>query len=345
MQTPAGAITMTSRPRRRSGWTRRGRTGRVTIVDAAGRPITDETALARVDALRIPPAWRDVWISPSSGARLQATGVDAAGRTQYLYHPRYREARERAKFERLVRFGEHLSTLREAVAEDVELEPLSREWTTGIALTLVNRAWFRPGSEGSARRMRTYGITTLSKRHVVISGHRVAFRFHGKHRVLQQVTLVDASLAAAIRTLLELPGGSRLFRYQGPSGVARLSASQLNAYVRGTMGEEFSVKDFRTWGGTLTAAVALAEHGPPASETEAKRAIAAACRRVGLELGNTPAVARASYISPVVVELFREGRTLESFRPRRDRILSARNRALLPEEAALLRLLRAGGDR
>jgi DNA topoisomerase-1 len=326
---------------RRGGWRRLGRSPRFRYVDARGRRIDDEAALERIASLVIPPAWRDVWISPRTSARLQATGVDRAGRRQYLYHPAYRAAQEQAKFDRLVRFGERLPALREQLADHVDLGPYEREWAFAVAVTLINRAWFRLGSERYARAARTYGVTTLRKRHVEVRGQRVTFRFHGKNRALVRTTLVDEELADAIRALMKLDGGARLLRFERDGEVRNVTAPALNDYLQEQLGDDFTAKDFRTWGGTLTAAVALAEHGPPSSEGEAKRVIAAVMRRVAAELGNTPAVARSSYVAPAVIEQYRQGRTLEHFRDRRLRVVSARTKGHDPEEAALLSLLRS----
>ena len=325
---------------RRGGWRRVGSRRRFRYLDARGREIEDEAKLARIASLAIPPAWRDVWISPNPSAKLQAAGVDAAGRTQYRYHPDFRAAQEQAKFDRLVRFGELLPDLRRTTAAHFQQEELEREWTCAVAVRVINLAWFRVGSERSARQARTYGVTTLRKNHVAVRGSRVSFRFQAKGRVSVRTTLVDDELGAAFRTLAGLPG-SRLLRYRRESVLANLTAPQLNDYLGLHLGSGFTAKDFRTWGGTLTAAIALAEHGPPASATEGRRVVAAVMRTVAERLGNTPAVARASYVSPAVVEQFLDGRTLEHFRPRRLRVVGARDVGLDVEEAALLSLLRS----
>ncbi|HEX3289809.1 MAG TPA: hypothetical protein VHR46_00345 [Gaiella sp.] len=326
---------------RRGGWRRLGRRKPFRYVDRRGRRITDERQLERIERLVIPPAWRDVWISPSAGARLQATGIDAAGRTQYLYHPDFRAAQEQAKFDRLVRFGELLPALRERVAADLETGPYARDWACAVGVTLVNRGWFRVGSERAARTTRTYGITTLTKRHVDVRGGRVTFRFRAKHRVLVRTTLVDDELAAAVTALLRLDGGGRLLRFERDGERANVTPALLNGYIAEHLGAGFTAKDFRTWGGTLAAAVALAEHGPPDTAAEERRILARVMRQVGDELGNTPAVARSSYVSPAVVEQWRDGRTLEHFRPRGLRVLSGRDPLLGEEEAALVSLLRS----
>jgi DNA topoisomerase-1 len=326
---------------RKGGWRRAGSRGRFRYYDPRGNRITDEEKLARIESLVIPPAWKEVWISPRPGAKLQATGVDSAGRRQYLYHPAYRARQEQEKYDKLILFAERLPELRAVMAEHMDRELLDRERVCAIAIRLVNRAWFRVGSERSARESRTFGITTLTKRHVTVRGHRVAFQFRAKHRVLVRTALVDAEIAEAIKELKELPGGRRLFRYEWEDDLYNLTGKRLNDYVRVYLGEEFTSKDFRTWGGTLTAAIAFAERGVAETEADAKRAVAAVMRRVGEELGNTPAVARASYVSPAVIEQYLDGRTIEDFRPRHLRVVGARDMGLDLEEQALLSLLRS----
>jgi DNA topoisomerase-1 len=310
-------------------------------VDSRGNPITDPSKLARIEALVIPPAWREVWISPRAGAKLQATGVDAAGRRQYLYHPEYRARQEQAKYDRLIRFAERLPDLRAAMAEHMEGDALGRERISAVAIRLINLGWFRVGSERYAKESRTYGITTLTKRHVSVRGSRIAFHFRGKHKVWVRTAVVDAELAGVIKELRALPGGRRLFRYELEGELFNLTGARLNEYVDTYLGEEFTAKDFRTWGGTLLAAIAFAERGIPETETEAKRSVAAVMRTVGERLGNTPAVARASYVSPAVVDQYLDGRTIEDFRPRHLRVVGARDIGLDTEELALLSLLRS----
>ncbi|HET9509269.1 MAG TPA: hypothetical protein VFO81_15095, partial [Gaiellaceae bacterium] len=249
---------------------------------------------------------------------------------------------EQAKFDKLVRFAEKLPELRAAMAEHMERDRYDRDRVCAIAVRLINLGWFRVGSERYAKSSRTYGVTTLYRKHVSVRGKRVAFKFRAKHKVLVHTTLVDSELAQAIKDLLALPGGGRLFRYENGNGeIATLNGAVLNAYIREHLGDEFSAKDFRTWGGTLLAAVALAEHGPPGTEAEAKRTLAAVMRAVGEQLGNTPAVARSSYVSPAVVEQYLDGRTIDDFRPRHLRVVRARDIGLDPEEQAVTSLLRS----
>jgi DNA topoisomerase-1 len=331
--------------RKRRGWTRTGRKSAFRYVDAKGRQIRDEAALERIRQLAIPPAWKHVWISPSARAKLQATGYDRAGRKQYLYHADYRAAQEQAKYEALIRFAERLPDLRAVMAEHLDRNGLDRERVSAVALRLINLGWFRVGSERHARESRTYGITTLTKRHVEVRGHRISFAFRGKQQIQVRTTLVDDELAGAVRELLAVPGGARVFRYEWEGGVCNLTSTRLNDYVKEHMGEEFTAKDFRTWGGTLLAAVGLAEHavrhGFPETATDEKRSVTAVMRRVAQQLGNTPAVCRASYVSPAVIEQYLDRRTIEDFRPRHLRVVSARQLGLDPEEQALLSLLRS----
>jgi DNA topoisomerase I len=327
---------------RRGGWRRAGSRGRFRYLDARGNRITDPAKLERIESLVIPPAWRDVWISPRPGAPLQATGLDKAGRRQYLYHPEFRAQQEQAKYDKLIQFAERLPELRLAMGEHITHEPLDPDWVSAIAVRLLNLTWFRVGSERYARESNTYGVTTLTRRHVSVRGKRVSFRFRTKHGFKVRTALVDLEIAAAVRELLRVPGGRQLLRYECEGELRNLTGRRLNEYIQRHMGEEFTAKDFRTWGGTLEAAIAFAELGPPPDTAAAqKRAVAAVMRRVAERLGNTPAVTRASYVSPAVIEQYLDGRTIEDFRPRHLRIVGARDIGLDVEEQGLLSLLRS----
>lgn len=326
---------------RRGGWRRAGSKRRFRYLDGRGNQIADPAKIERIESLVIPPAWKDVWISPRAGAKLQATGVDKAGRRQYLYHPDFRAQQEAAKFDKLVRFAEALPELRMAMGEHMTHEPHDRERVCAVAVRLINMAWFRVGSDRYAKTSRTHGVTTLTRSHVSVRGTRVTFKFRAKHKVQVRTSIVDTELAGALKELLAQPGPARLFRYGRNGESCNLTGAVLNDYIREHMGEEFTAKDFRTWGGTLTAAIALAEHGVAETEAEAKRAVANVMRTVGERLGNTPAVARSSYVSPAVVEQYLDGRTIEDFRPRHLRVVKARDIGLDPEENALLSLLRS----
>ena len=326
---------------RKGGWRREGSRGRFRYLDARGNRITDEDSLERIKSLAIPPAWKDAWISANASSKLQATGVDGASRKQYLYHPSFRAQREQEKYDKLIRFAEGLPDLREAMSEHMDNDLLDRDRVSAIATRLINRGWFRVGTERYAKESKTFGITTLRKNHVTVRGHRIAFHFRGKHRSEIRTILVDSELAESVKELLALPRGARLFRYEWDGALYALTGAKLNEYVRTNLGKDFTAKDFRTWGGTLLAAIALAEHGPAESETEAKRAVTAVMRRVGEQLGNTPAVARGSYVSPAVIDQYLDGTTIEDFRPRHLRVVGARDLGLDLEEQALLSLLRS----
>jgi DNA topoisomerase I len=327
------------------GWTRKRRSGAFRYYDQRGREIRNPVKVDRVAQLAIPPAWKAVWISPSARAKLQATGFDKAGRKQYLYHADYRAAQEQAKYDSLIRFAEKLPDLRASMAEHLDDDELGRDRVSAIALRLINLGWFRVGSEQYARESRTYGITTLSRRHIEVRGTRIRLAFRGKHSIQVKTELVDGELAAAIRELLELSGAARVFRYESEGKIYNLTSRQLNDYVKLHLGPEFTAKDFRTWGGTLLAAVAFDErarkHGFPETTADERRSVSAVTRRVAVRLGNTPAVCRASYISPAVIDQYLDGRTLEDFRPRHLRGIDARAVGLDADEQSLLTLLRS----
>lgn len=313
-------------------------------LDARGKRIRDPAVLRRIERLAVPPAWRDVWIAARPGAKLQATGYDKAGRKQYLYHPDYRAAQEQAKYDRLIRFGEGLPELRAAMTEHLDLDELDRERVSALALRVISLGWFRVGSERYAREG-TYGVTTLLRRHVEIRGKRIRLSFPSKAGIRVRSEIVDEDLAEAIRGLLAVRGGPRVFKYRWEDVLYNLTSARLNDYVKIHLGDEFTAKDFRTWGGTLLAAIYFAEHvdrqGFPESEAEQKRSVSSVMRRVAKQLGNTPAVTRDSYVSPAVIEQYIDGRTIDDFRPHHLRVVKARDTALAPEERAMLSLLRS----
>ena len=305
-------------------------------MTASGEEIRDEDQLEHIRALAIPPAWREVWISPNPRARIQATGIDAAGRKQYRYHASFRAAQDRAKFEQLLDFAKALPDLRATTSRHLRNGAGGRDWACALAIGLVNKAWFRVGSDRHAQRSRTYGVTTLTKRHASVEGDEVQFCFRAKNRRLVRHTIRNLNLARGVARLLDLPGGGRLFRYERDAELVALTGAELNAYLAENMGDGFTVKDFRTWGGTLLAASELARHGPAEDERTAKRTVATAMRSVGEELGNTAAVARESYVSPAVIDAYLDGRTLEDYHRS-----SRRPPRLSQDERALVRLLRA----
>jgi DNA topoisomerase-1 len=333
-----------ARGARRRWWRRLGtkRSG-FRYEDAAGRRITDEAALERIKSLVIPPAWKEVRISPSPRQRLQAIGLDTGGRVQRIYHPAFAARQAERKYAKIERFGEHLKRLRRQTNEDIALEGLPRERVLAVVVRLINDLYFRVGSEESVVRYRTYGITTLRNRHLEIKrGGRLIFTFVGKHHIKHRRILVDEELAALLSDIQSLRG-KRLFQYWDEANrrPVAIKPRDVNEYIKAATAPEFSAKDFRTWGGTLLCAVSLAELGQPADDKQAKRNILHAIRAVAEHLGNTPTVCRSSYIHPAVIERYCQGITLDEFRPRKSRRIQRQAPEYDPEEIALLKLLGA----
>jgi len=343
---PEKARETASKGRRARWWQRKGtkRSG-FYYVDAAGKKITDDAALERIYSLVVPPAWRFVRINPAAGGRVQAVGVDTTGRAQYIYHPAFAERQQRRKFAKIERFGEYLPRLREVTNEHIVLDGFPREKVLAIMVRLINFLYFRVGTEGSVRRYRTYGITTLKNDHLTIGRNgMLRFEFVGKSRVLHRKVLVDAELAEVMRELKEIGVKRKLFHYLDDEGKPRaVSPGDINRYLKEATAPEFSAKDFRTWGATLLAAVTLAELGVADDAAALKKNLVRTVRRVAEELGNTPAVCRGSYIHPAVIAAYERGVTLDEFRPKRSRAIARLQSQLEPEEMALIRTFQANG--
>lgn len=336
----AGSVT---RDRRAHWWRRSGSKSRGFRYETAdGKRLEDEAAVERVKSLVIPPAWKEVRISPSPRSALQAIGVDKMGRAQRIYHPSFTAKRARRKYEKIERFGEALPRLRRKTNEDIAREGLGKERVLAVVVRLINDLYFRVGSEESVKRYRTYGVTTLRNRHIEIKSRgRLVFKFTGKHHIKHRRILVDEELASLVREIKAI-GGAKLFEYVGEDGRVRaVTPRDVNEYIKAATSPEFSAKDFRTWGGTLLAATELAEMGCCDDERRAKKNVVAAVRRVAEHLGNTPAVCRSCYIHPKVLEAYAHGRSIEEFRPRRSRRISRSQPDYTVEEVALLKLLRA----
>ena len=300
-----------------------------------GKTVRDLRALTRIDALRIPPAWRDVHIAHSPRASVQAWGFDARGRKQYRYHLRAVQSRELRKYHRVRYLAKSLPIVRRMLVAESERAGMSSDTVCAIALRLISENLFRPGSEKYERENRTHGMTTLRKKHVRIDKRRAVFEYVGKAKKEQRQIVTDPELMKLVRRLVSTPG-PRLFRYRDGREWRDLAAPRLTDFVHRRIGP-FSVKDFRTWGGTLRAAIVLAELGPARSESEAKRNVALAMRVVASELGNTPAICRSSYVHPIVLARYLdEGETIaiRSAAQRRSRVL-----AHSPEERALIAFL------
>lgn len=274
---------------------------------ANGEPVRDRGTLARIRALAIPPAWTDVWISPDPRGHLQATGRDARGRKQHRYHPAFRARRERDKYDRLVAFASLLPTIRDRVEADLARPGLPREKVLAAVVRLLELTLIRVGNDEYARLNRSFGLTTLRDRHAEIRGSRVRFAFRGKGGKRHEVTLRDRRLARVVARCQELPG-QELLQYVDEDGVVRdVASDDVNAYLREVSGQDVTAKDFRTWAGTVLAYRALRALRPSKTDGEARRNVVAAVRRTADGLGNTPAVARRSYVHPSVLEAYLDG--------------------------------------
>lgn len=334
---------------RASWWRRKGKTTRrFYYLDSRENRVTDKVELERIGALVIPPAWRDVRINPSAGGKIQALGVDLTGRTQYIYHPTFVRRQQRKKYARIERFGEFLPNLKLITNEHLALDGLPREKVLAVALRLINSLYFRVGTDMSERKYKTYGLTTLQKRHLSIGrGGKLEFDFVGKSHIRHRKLLVDAELASVISQMTALKHGRKLFRYIDDLGRERpITPAQINKYLKEATDRQFSAKDLRTWGGSLLAAVKLAEIGSAESETAVKKNIVRAVEYTAEHLGNTPTVCRSSYIHPVVLDSYAAGITIDEFRPRRSRSIKLIQSGLDPEEKALIKLFeRLAADR
>lgn len=321
-----------------------------TYIGLNGRPLTGSATLRRIEALVIPPAWTDVHISPDAARKIQVWGRDQAGRKQYRYSTRHEEARDRRKWKRVLKVARLMPELREATNRHLRRPELDREKVMATVVRLICRAYFRAGSERYAVDNRTFGICTLSKRHVRIEGNSLVFRYAGKRQKDQRQVVADTPLVEIIAELLD-QSGRRLFKYPVSAGsrprYRPVTAAAVNRYLRELLGEKCTSKDLRTFGGTVRAATILADIGPAKSATEAKRNVVLACKLVASELGNTPTIARKAYIHPAVLEEYETaGRTIETV-ARRARATPAVEAeepvGWYPEETALMRFLERYG--
>jgi DNA topoisomerase-1 len=324
----------------RPGITRKGAGRGFTYRDPSGERITDKRTLARIKALAIPPAWTDVWISPSPNGHIQATGRDAKGRKQYRYHPKWREVRDANKYEHVLAFAEALPRIRERVEADLRRQGLPKEKVLALIVRLLETTLIRVGNDEYARQNKSYGLTTMRDRHADIHGSTVTFSFNGKSGVEHEVALHDGRLARAVKRCQEVPG-QELFQYLDEHGDRRtVGSDDVNAYLKEISGQDFTAKDFRTWAGTKLAAEALAEFEAFDSDAAAKKNIVAAIEAVACRLGNTTAVCRKCYVHPAVIDAYMDGDTVASIRERAGKELASHLHDLDPEEATVLMLLR-----
>ena len=272
-----------------------------------GRTIRDPVVTSRIRSLAVPPAWTDVWIAPAERGHIQATGRDAKGRKQYRYHARFRLVRDAAKFDRMIAFARTLPRVRGRVARDLGAEGLPAEKVLAALVRLLETTLIRVGNEEYARTNRSFGLTTLRNGHVSVTGPVVLFGFRGKSGKDHVVKVRDRRLADIVAECHALPG-PMLFQYlDGKGRRRRVGSDDVNAYLRRITGRDFSAKDFRTWAGTVRAAVALEKRGAPATPAQAKKDVVAAVATVAEGLGNTPAIARKSYVHPAVLDSYLDG--------------------------------------
>lgn len=328
------AISITGKGRRKKWWIRVGTKEKGFAYETSeGRKITKKTDINRINALVIPPAWREVRINPSSAGKVQALGIDDAGRLQYKYSASFTKRQAKAKYLKLVSFGKQLPLLMKTVTRDISGDGLNRERVVATVIRLIDALNFRVGTELSEQQYNTFGLTTLHKKHVKVgSGGHVTFDFVGKSHVPHQKELKDKKAASVLKELMASRKGRKIFRYRSDDGkMYRIKPSHVNRYIKDAIGKEFSSKDFRTWNGTLAAAVELAKIGPADDEKTVKKNLVSVVKTVAEELGNTPAVCRSSYIHPLVIDQYCAGKVIK---------ISGRSRS--SREKALLRMLKNG---
>lgn len=298
--------------------------------------------LKRIDELRIPPAWTDVWISSVAGAAVQVIGRDAAGRLQYLYHANHVRKRAAKKFKRVIKFAEALPKMRATVSAQIKQPGLGKETVMASILRILSTCFMRPGSQVYASENGSYGLATLRPRHVKVKGDVVEFDFRGKSGVQQSQQLKDARVAKVVRALLKHPS-REVFKYQNGNGeFVNVTRHHINDYIREVMGENFTAKDFRTWAGTLVCASALARIGTELVEKPSlrKRKVVEAIKETADVLGNTVAVCRSSYICPEIIQSFERGKIINRYFTTLNELLSYRGRKLHAAERSLLSFMR-----
>jgi DNA topoisomerase-1 len=320
---------------------RRRKSGKGFVYSRAdGSKLTESNVLQRIKSLAIPPAWTDVWICPFADGHVQATGRDAKGRKQYRYHPRFREVRESTKYEHLVAFAEALPAIRGKVREHMALRGLPREKVLATVVHLLETTLIRVGNDDYAKQNNSYGLTTLKTRHVAVDGNEVRFRFTGKSGKQWSLAVKDRRIAKIILACQELPG-QELLQYLDQDGQPQdVTSSDVNTYLREITGKDVTAKDFRTWAGTVLAAMALNEVKAFDSAAQAKRNLRAAIENVAARLGNTPTICRKCYVHPEILTSYLDGNLVLEIKEAVENELRDALAELQPEEAAVLAMLR-----
>lgn len=322
------------------GGIRRKRVGKqFHYLDARNHPIRAERHLKRIRSLVIPPAWTEVWICSRENGHLQAFGRDARGRKQYRYHAQWRAVRDDTKFSRTIAFGKALPRIRRRVQRDLRRRGLCKEKVLAAMVRLLESTLIRIGNEEYAQQNHSFGLSTMRDRHVRVERGEIHFSFRGKSGKQHAVDLRDKTLAPLVRKIQDLPG-QVLFQYLDGEGKRhRVTSTDVNAYVRGIAGAEFSAKDFRTWAGTVLAAIALREFEQFDNQAQAKRNVVAAIEHVAKLLGNTPAICRKCYVHPVILSSYLDGHTVQVLQAKAELVLRRRLSSLRPAEAAVLAFL------
>lgn len=328
------------------GFTRVRRGKGFSYLDSDGERLTDTRALTRIDELVIPPAWKKVWISPHPNGHIQAVGTDAAGRKQYLYHQKWQQDRAEEKFDRVLQLAKHLPQWRAHVAEDLQGKGLKRDRVLALALHLLDRGYFRAGNDTYAEENESYGIASLLCEHVTVRKDAVAFDYPAKSGVRRTLEIKDAEIVRASRSLLRRENrAGRFLVCRTVNGWADLHADDLNARFKEMVGDDYTVKDLRTWHGTVLAAEAFVGADPPVSKKVVKRVESAVMKEVSEGLGNTPAVARASYVDPRVVAGYEAGHTIAAAAKRAAGVEDAAQAQAIVEKATrslITRMARSG---
>jgi DNA topoisomerase-1 len=317
------------------GYRRKAKGDDFEYFDTEGKAVGDEQRLLRIKRLAIPPAWADVWISPTANGHVQATGRDARNRKQYIYHERWREMRDENKYERIVSFGKALPKIRRRVSKHLSLPGLPRNKVLAAIVQLLEDSFIRVGNEEYARENKSFGLTTMQDRHVDVKGSKMRFRFRGKSGIKHDVDVTDRRIAKIVLKLQDLPG-QELFQYVDENDeVCAIDSQDVNDYLREITGEDFTAKDFRTWAGTVFAAVALSTVGGFETKKQAKANVKDAIGAVSKILRNTPAICRKCYIHPAVLETYLSGEPIEGLKRTIEKALTRED-----VEAAILKFLK-----
>ncbi|MBR0821464.1 DNA topoisomerase IB [Bradyrhizobium liaoningense] len=322
------------------GYTRKRAGTTFSYYDKDGKRITDAAVIRRIKSIGIPPAYESVWICPSANGHIQATGLDARGRKQYRYHAKWRELRDQNKYEHIVQFAAALPALRDRVAADMKLEGLPREKVLATIVSLLEKTLIRIGNAEYAEKNKSYGLTTMRRKHVAVGRGVLRFDFTGKSGKQWKLRVEDKRIAAIVKRCAEIPG-HELFKYLDDDGQPRtVDSGDVNAYIKDITGEDFSAKDFRTWAGTVLAALALTEFKKYDGQAEAKRNVVAAIESVSKQLGNTPAICRKCYVHPEVLNAYMSGDLVKMIEAKIARKFKRQYAKLTSEEIMVLAFLR-----